>query len=103
MSFVGVLVLSVLVEAVINALKPIWSAETRDQTNLVTFYAALVAGVLLSVLGGVDLFEPAGVPLDTFPLLEPWAGFVFTGVILSRGANVVADLIKSLRDFVGDN
>lgn len=103
MSFAGAAVMALLIEAVINALKPAWNAEVREDRNLVTFYAALGVGVALTVLGGVSIFEPAGVPLDTFPVLSPWVGFVFTGIILSRGANAVAGLIKAVRDVLGSD
>lgn len=99
-TFVSVAVMAVLIEAVVNAVKPIWSAEARAERNLVSFYVALATGVVLAVLGGVDVFAAADVPLTTFSFLEPWAGTVFTGVILSRGANVVADILNKLRSIL---
>lgn len=52
---------------------------------------ALLIGVLVAVLAGIDAFEAVGLPLQV-----PYAGSALTGILISRGANIVADLFKSV-------
>jgi len=85
-----ILVLAALLEAVVQTIKPIWEAEKRTTV----FFANLGLGLALSIgatyLAGIDLFALLGVPLTRFPA----AGVILTGVLLSRGANVVHDVWK---------
>ena len=94
-SFTQILIIAILIESVIETLKPIWDKSKR--TNIAEFYVALGLGVLVAVLGGFDIFLAAGVPLMFLMFLGPWAGIFFTGLILGRGSTVVHGLIKAIQ------
>lgn len=94
-SFTQILIIAILIESVLQAVKPIWDKSKRE--NVAEFYVALGLGVLIAILGGFDVFEAAGVPLTFLVFLGPWAGIFFTGMILGRGSNVVHDLIKAIQ------
>ncbi|MGE5372912.1 MAG: hypothetical protein ACM3QZ_13085 [Solirubrobacterales bacterium] len=53
---------------------------------------ALILGVFVSLESGIDAFQAAGIPFET-----PYLGSIFTGIIISRGANVVHDLFGSMQ------
>lgn len=94
-SFTQILVIAILIESVLEAVKPIWDKSKR--VNVAEFYVALGLGVLIAVLGGFDIFEAAGVPLIFLSFLGSWAGIFFTGLILGRGSTVVHGLIKAIQ------
>ncbi|SHH00609.1 hypothetical protein SAMN02745221_01465 [Thermosyntropha lipolytica DSM 11003] len=50
---------------------------------------AIVIGIILAIAARVDFFYIMGVPLAI-----PYLGMVFTGIIISRGANFIHDIIK---------
>lgn len=50
---------------------------------------AIITGIILSVAANIDFFELIGVPL-----MIPYLGLIFTGIIISRGANFIHDIIK---------
>jgi uncharacterized membrane protein len=80
---------ALLIEAVVNIVQNIQEKETSWK-----YWASLVLGVAVSVLVAfnwdVDLFAVAGMPAGKFALVGP----VLTGLILSRGSNVVSDLVS---------
>ncbi len=78
---------SVLIEAVIEALKSIKNGGFQWQ-----YYLSIVIGVVVTVVYGLDLFTAVGLNTDI-----PHIGSVLSGIILARGANVVSDLIAKLR------
>lgn len=94
-SFTQILIIAILIESVLEAVKPVWDKSKR--VNVVEFYVALGLGVLIAVLGGFDIFIAAGVPLTFLSFLGAWAGIFFTGLILGRGSTVVHGLIKAIQ------
>ena len=94
-SFVQILVVAILIESILQALKPIWDKSKRE--NIAEFYVALGLGVVIAVLGGFDIFAAAGVPLTFLLVLGPWASIFFTGLVLGRGSTAIHDLIKALQ------
>jgi len=94
-SFTQILVIAILIESVLEAVKPVWDKSKR--VNVAEFYVALGLGVLIAVLGGFDIFLAAGVALTFLGFLGPWAGIFFTGLILGRGSTVVHGLIKAIQ------
>ncbi|MBN1668026.1 MAG: hypothetical protein JW862_13105 [Anaerolineales bacterium] len=85
--------LAALLEAVVQTLKPIWEPEKRS----VDFYVTLAVGLVISVganyLADLDLFAAVGVPL----VKAAWVGVILTGILVSRGANVLHDIFKLLQ------
>jgi hypothetical protein len=56
------------------------------------YWASLVVGVAVAVVFGLDIFAAAG-----FQTAVPFMGAVLTGVMLSRGANFVHDILKAVQ------
>lgn len=52
---------------------------------------SVLIGVLLAVLTGLDLFQVIGIPINI-----PVVGEVLTGILVSRGANFMHDIIGSM-------
>jgi hypothetical protein len=90
-----ILVMAVLLEALVQTVKPIWKPEQAS----VSFYVSLGIGMVVSVgmnyLAGLDIFSAVGIPLVKAPVV----GVVATGLLISRGSNFVHDLIKSILHF----
>lgn len=93
MSLEQVLTIAILVEAVVTGIKPIY--DKTKGWNLDMLWS-LVGGILVCVLSGVDIFKAVQIPLAV-----PYVGSVLTGIIASRGSNIVHDLIKLLTNFSG--
>ena len=88
-----VAVAALFVEALVETIKPLWDPEKRKE--LPDRGAALGVGMLVSVLGGFDVFEAVGIPLTYFAPLGAWPGLVLTGILFSRGAGFIHSIIKA--------
>jgi hypothetical protein len=53
---------------------------------------ALVIGVGVAVAGGLDVCAAVGIPMAV-----PFLGSIFTGVLISRGANFAHDLLGTVQ------
>jgi hypothetical protein len=84
-------VMALLVESVWQNLKMIWESGKFSVDKL----GILLASVALCIFAKLDIFVAIGLPLDV-----PYVGFVCTGVLCSRGANGVHELIKKIRDII---
>jgi len=89
MNTYALIALALFIEAVINTLK--WAI--RGEYNLWRI-GAIALGVLVALAYKVDLLAIAGVE-PAYAWLG-WVGSVLTGLVLSRGANFVADFTKVL-------
>ena len=80
---------AILVEAVTNALKPIWDASKRkvDCCNIVP----LVIGMVIAFAANLDIMGTAGIAIG-WPVLPQ----LITGIIISRGANYVYDIVHKI-------
>jgi hypothetical protein len=84
-----ILVVAALIgEAVWETLKMVWQ-EGKLSIDRV---GALVVGLLIAVAGGLDLPAQMGVPLAI-----PYVGMILTGILISRGANFVHELLRRLQ------
>jgi len=97
MDFTGVLVMALLIESTVHNLRLIYDAEYRGEQTAKHQVVALGVAEVLCVLGKVDIYTPAGVPLDRFEVIFPWVGYIFTGILLQRGSGIVFDLIDKLK------
>lgn len=88
MSINQILILAVLVEALVNTVKPFW---VRPRPWPIAETVAIGLGILVAVAAGMDLFATVEMPLAV-----PFLGSVLTGIIASRGSNIVAKLVKLL-------
>lgn len=85
MDFTTFFILAGLLESVVNAFK--WALQRRFNTWRI---AALILGVVFALVYRVDLLTLVGME-PAYPYTH-WVGQVVTGLLLSRGANVMADL-----------
>ncbi|WP_461206950.1 hypothetical protein [Clostridium sp. DL1XJH146] len=93
MSVAMLLVLAFLGESVWETLKMVW------QEGKISFdrIGAIIVGIIIAIGTGADLFAVVGVPFKI-----PIIGIVLTGLLISRGANFLHDLIGSLSNLYGD-
>ena len=79
-----VILLAILAEAIWETLKMTWQKGKISIDRV----GALVISIGICVAAGVDMFSLVGVPLASNII-----GMVATGVLISRGANFIHDLI----------
>lgn len=89
MEFSGLVALAFLVEAIIETVKMVFDQEVKARWP---FVAAMVLGIVVAVVYGVDLFEWIGVEASI-----PYIGNVLTGIVFARGANYLSDLLGALK------
>lgn len=83
------LVIAATVEALWETLKMFWDGEKVDANRI----GSAVLGILLCILANVDFFVLVGVELSI-----PIVGVILSGLLVSRGANFVHDLLKIVYD-----
>ena len=86
-----IMMLAVTVEALVEYGKSIALAAKGSWKAAVMQLAAVAAGVLLCLAADADVF--AVLELD---FAVPWLGKVLTGILISRGANYLSDLLGKL-------
>ena len=87
-----ILALAVVTEALVEYCKSIGKAFAgKDIKSALTQLAAIAASVLLCLAAGADLFQVVGI---TFTW--PGVGIVLTGILGSRGANYLSDLLTKI-------
>ena len=79
------LIIAASVEALWETLKMFWDGDKVDVNRI----GSAILGILLCVLANVDFFALVGVELSI-----PIVGVVLSGLLVSRGANFVHDLLK---------
>lgn len=79
------LIIAASVEALWETLKMFWDGEKVDINRI----GSAILGILLCLLANVDFFALVGVELSI-----PIVGVVLSGLLVSRGANFVHDLLK---------
>lgn len=84
-----ILVVAALIgEAVWETLKMTWQSGKFSWDRL----GALIIGMLIAVSGGLDLPKLVGIALQV-----PYLGMILTGVLISRGANFIHDLLGKIQ------
>lgn len=87
----AVIILAFLVEAIYTNLRMIWDSNKFDWNRL----GALLVAVIVSVFAGVDVFPAVGINM-----IVPYVGSVLTGILISRGANVIFDVLKKINEML---
>lgn len=88
MDFAQLIIIAILVEAIWENLKMIWQSGKFS----IDMLGSLIVSITLCTLVKIDIF-----PIVGLNIAIPIVGSVFTGIIVSRGANFVNDLFKKLR------
>lgn len=93
--FEKLIVVGLLVEAVVETIA--WVAQREFLWQRI---AAVVVGVVVALAFSLDLIAAVGVTPPSEGVLSPlapWVGQILTGLILSRGANYIHDLLGKLQ------
>ncbi len=83
-----IIAVAIVSEAVWETLKMVWE-KGKVQVDRI---GAIVVSLVIAFGAGIDLFEVVGAPLGI-----PFLGIVLTGILISRGANVVHDIFSRIR------
>lgn len=83
-----VVIMSMIVEALIETLKMTWR---KDKFN-VSKILAIVIGIIVAIVYRIDMISIVGIEAT-------WSifGYILTGILISRGANFVSDLLKGIK------
>lgn len=81
-----ILVVAVLVEAIWENLKMVWQSGKLN----VNMIGSLVVSILIAILTKIDIFGALGITINIY------VGSALTGIIISRGANFVHDLLTKV-------
>lgn len=87
MQILQLVVLALIAEAVWETLKMVWQ-ENKFSIDRI---GALAFGLLIAFVTGADLLS-----LISIPAKVPYVGIALTGILISRGANFVHDLLKKI-------
>jgi hypothetical protein len=89
MNMLSLLVIALLGESIWETLKMVWQTGKLSADKV----GALIVGIALTVGTGLDLFALVGVPIHI-----PYLGMILTGILISRGANFIHDLLASVNN-----
>lgn len=89
MNILSLIVLALVGEAVWETLKMTWQQGKVSIDRI----GALVLGILLAVGTELDLMAIVGVPVSI-----PFVGMILTGILISRGANFIHDLLGNINN-----
>ncbi len=87
MNILSLIILALIGEALWETLKLTWQNGKLSIDRV----GALLIGELLAIGTGLDLMAMVGVPLKI-----PYVGMILTGLLISRGANFIHDLLASI-------
>lgn len=99
MQITDVILIALFIEAVVNALKPIWSKDGEKLS--VSEYVSMGMGVLLAVACRINML--AYVVDIAYPVWVEYVFFVLTGIAIGRGTNFIYDLWNKLREWQSGN
>ena len=88
MDFTQLAIVAVLVEAIWENIKMVY----KDNKFSVSMIGSLIISIIICIITNVDIFTRLG-----FNNVAPIVGNIFTGVICSRGANLVSDIFSRLQ------
>lgn len=95
MQITDVILIALFIEAIVNALKPIWAKEGEKLT--VSEYVSMAMGILLAVSCKINMLAYV-VDVDC-PLWVEYIFYVLTGIAIGRGTNFLYDLWKKLKEW----
>ncbi len=99
MQITDVILIALFIEAVVNALKPIWSKDGEKLS--ISEYVSMGMGVLLAVACRINML--AYVVDIAYPVWVEYVFFVLTGIAIGRGTNFIYDLWGKLKEWQSGN
>lgn len=96
MELFALVIMALLCEAIWETLKMVWQNGKFSIDRI----GALICGVIVALVVKVDMFSLVGLTQSTSII-----GIVLTGIVISRGANFVHDLINTINNdkSIGEN
>lgn len=88
-NFLQVIVITLLAETVWENLKMVWQNGKISIDRI----GALIISIIISVATQLDIFA-----ILDFGIVVPFIGSFLTGILISRGANVVHDLLSKIEE-----
>lgn len=89
-----ILIVAFITEAIWETLKMVKSPKGINISRV----GAMVLGILIALAAGVDIFQIAGITLGI-----KFLGSILTGLLISRGSNLVHDLLGSISSVYQNN
>ena len=89
-NFMSIMAVSVVVEGLVSYAKML-VVDRKIEWQIVV---AVALGVIFAIAYGIDIFAMLGMNS-----IIPYFGNVMSGVLMSRGANYIFDMLKSVRTF----
>lgn len=90
-----VVLIALFIEAIVNALKPIWTSG--DEKLTLTEYVSMGMGILLAVTCKINML--AYVVDITYPVWVEYIFYALTGIAIGRGTNFLYDLWNKLKEW----
>lgn len=81
-------VVAILVEAIWENIKMVY----KENKFSISMIGSLVISILICVLANMNIFEMVGIEMSV-----PIICNIFTGILCSRGANLVSDLFTKIK------
>ena len=97
MTITDMLIIALFIEAIVNALKPIWQEDGEKMTA--SEYVAMGFGVIFAVSCKINMLAYV-VDVET----APWMNYFFyalTGIAIGRGTNFLYDLWEKMKQWQG--
>lgn len=97
MTITDMLMIALFIEAIVNALKPIWQEDGEKMTA--SEYVAMGFGVIFAVSCKINMLAYV-VDVET----APWMNYFFyalTGIAIGRGTNFLYDLWEKMKQWQG--
>lgn len=88
-----ILMVATLVEAIWENLKMIWQSGKLN----VDMIGSLVISILVAIFTKIDIFSALGISINIY------VGSILTGIIISRGANFVHDILSKVEKLKENN
>ena len=88
-NFLQVIVMALLAETIWENAKAIWQEGKVNIDRI----GALIVSIIVSISAQLDIFE-----ILEFKIVVPFVGSFLTGVLISRGANVIHDLLNKIQE-----
>ncbi len=87
MEYSQIIIVAILIEAIWENLKMIWQNGKVSIDKI----GSLIISVVMCLLVNANVFSIVGLTISI-----PYIANIFTGIIISRGANVVHDLFEKI-------
>lgn len=88
-NFLQVIVIALLAETIWENAKAVWQ-EGKVSIDRI---GALIVSIIVSVATQLDIFA-----ILNFNIAIPFVGSFLTGILISRGANVIHDLLNKIEE-----